>query len=209
MYSTEMKEDAHFFGMFCQAAKQSRAMLFAAAVLLGLSITAVSAGEKPKPFELGRYIGWLVSCGEIQGSQDEVGRALRRSIERYNSWGYSESDIDTVIKSLRHGIMGRLKWDNGEQICAKLAGNKQSVEWAKQLIERGRYEPGESAKTPTGRRDGSNGPPRKIAWRRRQVSACSALESRLKGGRARAEKLSPEKRREIARKAAKIRWQKK
>ena len=149
MYSTEMKEDAHFFGMFCQAAKQSRAMLFAAAVLLGLSITAVSAGEKPKPFELGRYIGWLVSCGEIQGSQDEVGRALRRSIERYNSWGYSESDIDTVIKSLRHGIMGRLKWDNGEQICAKLAGNKQSVEWAKQLIELGRYEPGESAKTPT------------------------------------------------------------
>ncbi len=155
MYSTEMKEDAHldepvsdldrgdcieheFLGMFCQAAKLARAMLFAAAVLLSLSTTVISAGEKPKPFELGRYIGWLMSCGAIQGSQDEVGRALRRSIERYNSWGYSESDINTLIKSVRHGMMGRLKWDNGEQICAEITGNKQSVEWAKQLIELGR-----------------------------------------------------------------------
>ena len=76
--------ELEFLGMLCQTAKKSRAMLFAAAVLLGLSITAVSAGEKPTPHELGRYIGWLVSCGVIQGSQDEVGRALRRSIERYN-----------------------------------------------------------------------------------------------------------------------------
>ncbi len=155
MYSTEMKENAHldepvsdlgrgdsieleFLGMLCQTAKQSRAMLFAAAALLGLSITVVSAGEKPTPHELGRYIGWLVSCGVIQGNQDEVGRALRRSIERYNLWDYSESDIKGLIKSVRFGAMGRQKWDNGETICAQIAGNKQSVEWAKQLIELGR-----------------------------------------------------------------------
>jgi hypothetical protein len=155
MYSTEMKEDARldepvsdldrvdsieheFLGMFCQTAKQSRAMLFAAAVLLSLSTAAVSAGEKPTPHELGRYIGWLVSCGVIQGNQDAVGRALRRSIERYNPWDYSESDIKGLIKSVRFGAMGRLKWDNGEQICAEIAGNKQSIEWVKQLIELGR-----------------------------------------------------------------------
>ena len=155
MYGTEMKEDAHldepvndldrgnsieheFLGVFCQTAKKSRAMLFAAAVLLGLSTTAVSAGEKPKPHELGEYIGWLVGCGLIQGNRDEVGRALRRSIERYNRWEYSESDIKGLIKSVRFGAMGRLQYDNGEQVCAQLAGNKQSIEWAKQLIEFGR-----------------------------------------------------------------------
>lgn len=36
-----------------------------------------------------------------------------------------------------------------------------------------------------------------------------ARKGGLKGGRARAEKLSPEQRREIARKAANVRWQKK
>lgn len=155
MYSTEMKEDAHldepvsdldrgdcieheFLGMFCQTVKQSRAMLFAATVLLGLSTTVVSAGGKPTPHELGRYIGWLVSCGLIQGNQDEVGRALRRSIERYNPWDYSESDIKRLIKSVRFGAKGRQKYDNGEQICAQIAGKKQNIESMKLLIELGR-----------------------------------------------------------------------
>ena len=155
MCSTETKEIAHLdepvrgfdrgdslelelLGMLCLTAKKSRAMLFAAAVLLGLGTASVSAGEKPTPYELGRYIGWLVSCGAIQGSQDEVSRALRRSIERYNRWEYSQSDIATLIKSVRFGMMGRLKYDDGEQVCAKIISNKQSVEWANQLVEFGR-----------------------------------------------------------------------
>ncbi len=114
------------------------AALFAAAFLLGLGAAAVPAGERPTPHELGRYVGWLVSCGASQGSQEQVGGALRRSIERYNPWDYSESDIEALIKSVRFGAMGRHKYDNGEQICAQLSGNKQNIEWVRQLLELGR-----------------------------------------------------------------------
>ena len=112
--------------------------LFAGALLLGLGTAAVPAGERPTPHELGRYVGWLVSCGAIRGSQEQVGGALRRSIERYNPWDYSKSEIEALIKSVRFGAMGRLKYDNGEQVCAQLNSNKQNVEWVRKLLELGR-----------------------------------------------------------------------
>ena len=67
-----------------------------------------------------------------------MGGALRRSIERYNPWDYSESNIEALVKSVRFGAMGRLKYDDGEQVCAQLNSNKQNVEWVKRLLELGR-----------------------------------------------------------------------
>ena len=73
----------------------------------------------------------------LHGKQDEVGRALRRSIERYNPWDYSDSDIKGLIKSVQFGSMGLNKYDSGhlQQIGRQ---NKQNVEWVRQLLELGR-----------------------------------------------------------------------
>ncbi len=115
----------------------------AAAVLGALLLFAASAmpavaAEKPAPFQLGRYIGWLVGCDAIRGSHGEVGRALRTAVERYKLWGYTAKETDTLVSSIRFGMAGRGKWDNGETICANLTSDKESVENIRKLIEMGR-----------------------------------------------------------------------
>jgi hypothetical protein len=109
----------------------------ALAAIFALFTSTTTAAEGPSPHALGEYIGWLIACDAIPGSYNEVGRELRRAVERHRLWGYTQKDIDTMVNSLRFGKTSG-GFDNQMQICASLKGNKESIESIKQLLELGR-----------------------------------------------------------------------
>jgi hypothetical protein len=109
----------------------------ALATIFALCAGTAAAGDGPSPHKFGEYVGWLIACDAIPSSYNEVGRALRRAVERHQLWGYKQKDIDTMVKSLRFGKTSG-GYDNQGQVCASLEGDKESIEFVKQLIERGR-----------------------------------------------------------------------